>query len=954
MCKNFSNYTILLLFVSYNTHQSSIKFFMFKQFILIATVLFATIGFSQNTFQLSGKIIDKNSKAPLESATIYLTSVKDSTIIDYTISDRSGNFLLKSRKTESNVNFKISFNGYKNYNQKIDNILVDKDFGLIELAEQTAQLDEVVVKGEIPPIQIKKDTLEFNAGSFKVGPDANVEKLLKQLPGVEIDEEGKITVNGKEVNNILVNGKPFFGKDGKIATQNLPADMIDKVQVTDTKTKAEEISGKASTSNESTINLTIQEEKNKGLFGKATLGYGSDKRYESSLLFNYFKDTQKISVLSSSNNINSVGFSMNEIFDNMGGGRNRSIWANSDSGAFSINGMQFGGNTGITRSNLVGLNYADEWFNKKVDPNFSYYLNTAITENKNRTKRTNLLPTGTTKTDAESSFKNDVVGHNFSSEFEIKIDSTATIYIIPTFSKSDGKNRSESFSKSFDANDVLLNESDGSNFRETDNNKFKNSLYFSKSFKKKGRSINFELNNENSNNKNKLNTITNTIFYQSGNTNDARNQNIINEEKNNNYRIELGYNEPINDSLTINFQNYFDTKKGIDSQNTYNFNSVSNEYDVFNGLLSNVIDSKNNKFGSTIGLQLNKKKISGDLNVGADFLSYNNQSNYLGTVTTLKNNYVYPKVSSYVSYKIAKSKSIYTNFNYEVTLPTASQLLPFENLANPLNTIIGNASLKPMEEYSTYMNFNNYDYATRSGFYAYFGGNIRNNDVVSSTVYDSDFKANTTYENVHKSYNAFAGFSVNKSFKKEKRTIKYGYGIWANYNFNQGLTNAALYESKALSLNPRVNFSYIIEDLITISPSYRYNYNITKFDNYIIDETDNFKHIFKLETTSYFPKHFVLGNDFGYNYNSNITGGFQKDFYLWNVSLGYNFFKDQLLAKVKVYDLLNQNVNATRSISPTSITDSENTVLQQYIMFSLTYKLEKFGGKKKESSNFWN
>lgn len=927
---------------------------MLKKITLIATLLFAGLGFSQNTFQLSGKIIDSDSKSPLESATIYLTSVKDSTIIDYTISDKSGNFYLKSRKTESPVNFKVSYNGFQNYNKKIDNILADKDFGTIEMFEQTSQLNEIVVKGEIPPIQIKKDTLEFNAGSFKVSPDANVEKLLKQLPGVEIDEEGKITVNGKEVNNILVNGKPFFGKDGKIATQNLPADMIDKVQVTDTKTKAEELSGKASTSNESTINLTIQEDKNKGMFGKATVGLGTDKRYESSLLFNYFKDAQKVSVLSSSNNINSVGFSMNEIFDNMGGGRNRSVWANSDSGAFSINGMQFGGNTGITRSNLVGINYADEWFNKKVDPNFSYYLNTAITENKNRTKRTNLLPTGTTKTDAESSFKNDVVGHNFSSEFEIKIDSTATIHLSPSFSKSDGKTQSESFSKSFDVDDALLNESDGSDFRETNNSSFKNNLYLNKSFKKKGRSVNFEFNNENSNNKNKLNTITNTVFYQSGNTNDSRNQNIFNEEINNKYRIELGYSEPVNDSLTFNFQNYLDTNKGTDSQNTYNFNSVSNQYDVFNDLLSNTIDSKNSKFGSTVGLQLNKNKISGNLNVGADFLGYNNQSNYLGTITTLKNNYVFPKISSYLSYKVAKSKSIYANFNYEASLPNANQLLPFENLANPLNTIIGNASLKPTEEYSSYMNFNNYDYATRSGFYSYFGGNLRKNDVVSSTVYDSDFKATTTYENVDKSYNAFAGFSVNKSYKKEKRTIKYGYGIWMNYNFNQGLTNAALYESKALSLNPRVNFSYIIEDKITISPSYRYNYNITKFDNYVIDRTDNFRHIFKLETTSYWPKNVVLGNDFGYNYNSNITGGFQKDFYLWNISLGYNFFKDQLLAKVKVYDVLNQNVNATRSISPTSITDSENTVLQQYVMFSLTYKLEKFGGKKKESSNFWD
>jgi hypothetical protein len=482
---------------------------------------------------------------------------------------------------------------------------------------------------------------------------------------------------------------------------------------------------------------------------------------------------------------------MNEIFDNMGGGRNMNVWS-SDDGSFNINGMQFGGGQGITRSNLVGVNYADEWLNKKVDPNFSYYLNTAITENVNRTKRTNLLPTGTTKTDAESAFKNDVVGHNFSSEIEVKIDSTATLYWNPNLSKSISRNKSNSFAKTFDVNDVLLNENDSDNYSETNNDKFTNNIYMDKSFKKKGRAINFEIDTENSSNENTLNTITNTIFYQSGNANDIRNQAIFNEDKNNNYRFGIGFNEPIGDSITLNIQNSYDIKRGIESQNTFNFNAVTNDYDLFNGLLSNTINSENTTFNSTIGLQLNKKKLRGNLNIGADFLSYNNKSEYLGTITSLNNKYIYPNINGYMSYKIAKSTSIYNNFSYEATMPSANQLLPFENLANPLNTITGNPNLKPTEKFSLYNNFNNYDYATRSGFYSYFGGDYNKNAVVSSTVFNSDFKAVTTFENVDKSYNAWTGFSVNKSYKKEKRTIKYGYGIWANYNFNQGLTNAAL------------------------------------------------------------------------------------------------------------------------------------------------------------------
>jgi hypothetical protein len=193
------------------------------------------------------------------------------------------------------------------------------------------------------------------------------------------------------------------------------------------------------------------------------------------------------------------------------------------------------------------------------------------------------------------------------------------------------------------------------------------------------------------------------------------------------------------------------------------------------------------------------------------------------------------------------------------------------------------------------------------------------------------------------------GISWNKSNKKEKRMFRYGASIDFNHDLNQGFTNAVQFESKALSVNPRINATWSIEELITIAPSYRYTFKNTDYKNYVLSNAQNFIHNAKLEITSYVPKKVVIGSDFGYTYNSNIADGFKKDFYLWNVSLGYNFFKDQFLAKVKVYDLLDQNQNSTRTITPTAIVDAENTVLKRYVMFSLTYKLEKFGGKKKEN-----
>ena len=924
---------------------------MFQKLALAFFLFCFTANYGQNTVLLKGKIVDKNTSIPLESATIYLKSVKDSTVVDYTISDKNGNFEIKTKKNDKAVYFKVSYISYADYSEKLDNLNKDKDFGFVKLTENASTLNEVIVQSEAPPITIKNDTLEFNASSFKVRPDANVEALLKQLPGVEIDEEGKITVNGKEVNNILVNGKPFFGKDGKIATQNLPAEIISKVQVTDTKTKEEELSGQDATSDEKTINLTIQEDKNKGVFGKANIGYGTDERYESSLLFNYFKDTQKISLLGSGNNINSVGFSMDEIFDNMGGGRNSSIWVN-DNGSFGINGMQFGGNNGITTSNMIGVNFADEWAKKKINPNGSYYYSNTETNNNNRTNRINLLPTGNTNTLAESKTKSISDGHSIAMDFEIKIDSTTTLYLSPSFTKNEIKNKNIGFDATYDENGTALNENTSDNKWSSNNNTFKNSLYFYKQLKKKGRGINFSMSNENSKNDSDLFTKTTTTFLQSGNTDDNRDQFRKDNSKNDSFRAEIGYSEPLRDSLVFNFKTTYNYKKSNEIRETYDFDSGLNSYSNFNDLLSNDIISRTSSVIPMVGISLRKKKIRGSISMGTEIINFNNQSNYLANKTSVNKNYMYPKMNGYLSITLGKSKSIYSYYSYEVNLPSANQILPFENLANPLNTYIGNADLKPNENYSIYTNFNNYDYATRSGFYAYAGGDYNVNQIVASTTYDTDFKATTTYQNVDRAYNTYVGFSLNKSLKKEKRTFKYGLGLQFDYNYDQGLTNAALFESKGLTLSPRANITWSIDEMITINPSYRYTYINNDFTNYVIDNTKNFKHSAKLEITSYWPKKVVLGSDFGYNYNSNIADGFQKDFYLWNLSLGYNFFEDKLLAKVKVYDVLNQNISTTRTITPTAITDMENTVLQQYAMFSLTYKLEKFGGKKKDGNSF--
>jgi len=939
-----------------------------RNIINLLLFLSLTTAFGQ-TINLKGKVTD-DQNFPLESATIYLTSVKDSTIVDYTISDKNGNWQLKIRKLDKAVFLKISYIGLADYKQQVDNLNEDRDFGTIKLADKSTELNEVLIENEIPPIRIKKDTLEFNAASFKVRPDANVETLLKQLPGVEIGDDTKIKVNGKEVNQILVNGKPFFDKDGKIALENLPAEIINKVQVTDTKTKTEELTGDKASGNNASINLTIDEEKNKGFFGRFVGGYGSNKRYESNALINYFKGNRKISLLASSNNINTTGFSMDEIFDSMNGGRNNSFYTSSD-GSFGVNGMQFGGSRGITRTNIFGLTYADQWF-KGFDPNINYFYTSADTDNNNKTRSQVFLPDNPNDPNAdkmqtsESSSRTDTFkyAHNLNSEFEFKVDSTSTIFFSPKFSKANTKTTSTSQRTTRNQDNRLLNESSGSNHSDTDNNAFTTNLNYTKSLNKKGRSLSFEFNSENKLEDAEEYTQSDTYFYEDANNDgiyetraDIRNQLRKNRESRDFYRGNLQFNEAITDSLRLRVGATYNNTTNVENRKGYKFSEVTGGFtDIYNEL-TNYLRSNETRITPYTNISINKKKFYFGVGLGTSIIDFKNFGSYMGNNYTVNKNYLLPWANGYLNFKLTKSQSLYLNYSYEVTMPRAAEILPIADLSSPLYTTIGNENLNPNKAHSFYMSLYNYDYASHTGYSFYAGGSYDESSVAGFTDLDTGGKQTTTYGNISGTFDSWFGASWSKQIKNEDSAHKYRLNLSFNggYALNKGVTNKQMYEARSYRIGPKVGLSYDYGELLNISPIYSFEYNETHYTNYSSDFSSNFIHKVGVQTTHYWPKHVVFGNDFTYTYNSNLGAGYKKDFFLWNTSLGYNFLNDKLMFKVKVYDLLNQNLSTMRYISPTSITDTQNTVLKRYVMFSLTYKIKKFGGKETKSrgNRFW-
>ncbi|MES2575838.1 MAG: outer membrane beta-barrel protein [Bacteroidota bacterium] len=904
---------------------------MSKIYSLLLLSFFFYSANAQNSIVVKGTVYDINTQIPLELATVYFSNVKDSTVIEYANTDKNGEFKINTKKYDKPVFLKVNYMGYQPYVEEQSALLESKDFGKIYLLQNSNLLNEVVIKSEAPPIRIKKDTLEFNAASYKVRPDANVETLLKQLPGVEVDTDGKVTVNGKEVTQFLVNGRAFFDKDGAIALKNLPADLISKVQVSDFKTKKEELSKQESSSDYSSINLTIDEKKNKGYFGKFLGGYGTDDRYESSMILNYFNNKQKISLLAAANNINSTGFSMDEVFDSMGGGRNTKAKTS-------------GTGKGITESNLVGFNYSDEWA-KALDATASYNFSNTVNKNQSKSSQVELSSTGNIFTEAESKARNENTGNKANFEFEYKINPTTRLVVTPNINQSRSNSQSDSFSSSENENGDALNESTSKSHRETASTNFGNTINFNKVFKKKSQNLSFVFSNTNTNSDSDGFNKSETIFYQGG-INDFRNQNSRNNNTYDTYSADIEYTEPITDSLRIRIGSEFGWENGKNDAKTFDYDTASDEYSILNDAQSNYTTSRQTSVSPKVGLTFEKNKFTFNLNSSTSIIDFDNYSLYRNDITDLRQKYVLPYGRAQIRYKLEKSKFLTLRYDYSTSLPTSTQLMPVVNLSNPLNTIVGNPNLNPNEKNSVNINYRNFDTRTRSGYNLYAKGDFFDSEVVTITDFDASGQKRTTYTNVSGTYATSIGGNWNQTIKKEAHVIRYGMGLSGSYSLDKGYTNAVLYDARSLGLTPRVNFSYDYGELLTIAPTYSLSYNETKYEN-TGRANSNVVHRINIQTTNYWPKNWVFGNDFGYNYNSNISDDFKKDFYLWNTSLSYIFFNKKMTLKVKVYDVLNQNQSATRSITATVIRDEENTVLKRYAMFSLAYKLGNFTPKEK-------
>ncbi|WP_295118099.1 TonB-dependent receptor [uncultured Chitinophaga sp.] len=920
-------------------------------FLAVMTLLSSIHGLAQSKINWTGKVVDSTTKEILELATVAVNDSKDSSMVTYTLTDNKGHFKLESLPVGKTLVLLISYTGYKQYRRVIKvEPGENKDLGTFILSPSSRSLNEVVVEGEKPPIAFKNDTLEFNASSFKTKPNAVVEDLLKKLPGVDVDQDGKITVNGKPVSRVLVDGKEFFGNDPKIATKNLPKEIVDKIQVVDTKTKVQELLGQKTDGEDKTINITLKEDKKNGLFGRITGGIGTQHRYDASAMVNMFNKKRQFSVLGAVNNLNNTGFSMDDMMGVQNGGGNRGVAVSVSGGNMSIsaNGITLGGigGEGIRRIATGGINYNED-FSQKLKMNGSYFYNYADTRTESSIRRENInLDTSTFYNERRSG-----VGTSENNRLDMNltysIDSTTTLIVQPNLSNTQSTNFARSIASTTNEDGSLINSSNTVNRSESNNLNFRNNMSLVKQLNKKGRSLSLEFNNNYGKNTSDGYVEAENHYVIGG----QDSMTLINQYTrsigdNQGYGGSITYIEPLNKVLRLELRYGVNYSLNNTERRTYNYDP-SKGYDDLDSLYSNKFRSTTLQQTPQVTLNLQGKKFSGTIGGGMQFNTLKNYSYFLDDSITLRQQSFVPNTR--ITYAFSNFTRIGLNYSLYTQQPTIDQLQPVQDNTNTLFQRLGNPDLKSAFRHNIGFNFNT---GTPKGFFMGLNGSFSpvTNNITNETYFDEKGVQISRPINVGGNYgsNIFMYSSFSKKTKDWNHRINLNGGVSMNKSISYTTkSNKERLENETYnySVAPSLNYNITFKELFDISPGYRINYRKNTSTLNAMGNTDFVSHTASFSNALYWPKNFVWENDINYTYNSNMSPGYRKDFTLWNMSVSRMMLKNNRgTIKLSVYDLLNQNTSVRRNVSQYSIEDTQTMIVQQYFMLSFTYNISSFGG----------
>ncbi|HEY4935400.1 MAG TPA: TonB-dependent receptor [Puia sp.] len=900
---------------------------------------------------IKGTIVDTTGKQDMSEATVSVKPLgSDSSDIQFVTTDIKGVFLVKNLHPGP-YRLLISFEGYRHIRREftISNVNKDIDFGILFMKKATELLEEVTI--ERPPMTIRKDTVEYNAGSFTTKPNAVAEDLLKKMPGIQVDKNGGITAQGETVSRVLVNGKRFFNDDPKLATRNLPPDIIDKIQVFDDLSDQSKFSGFDDGNRVKTINIITKKDKRQGYFGKVVAGIGSDENYDESINMHRFDKDEQISLLGQANDINKQNFTPEAISGGRGGG------GGAGGGSSSAN------NTGVTTVWAGGANYRNS-FSPKTDFYGSYFFNSQHISVNQQDSTIKVIEGQTGQDSSNTTAGNQssiqrLQNHRIYLNLEQRFDSNNSLVFRPnlTFQSSDPSASSNSSTVDNHGSPVNTSVSNSSSYNNGFNINGSN-LQFRHKFSKKFRTISLDINGAaNVNDGYGYNYAVNN-FYKLGSV-DTLNQYIVDSLHSYTISPTLSYTEPVGKNQIIELNYNFNYQHNTSINNTYDFVDSLKSYKSFDSLFSNSYKFVSHLNRFTLNYRIQNPKFNFSVGSGLQFTGFNS----LNTTKNIRVVQDYVNLTPTVNFQYSISKTKHFRFNYtgRTGTPSVTQLQPLITTTDQINYQEGNPDLKPQFTHSLRMLYSSFDPGTQHVLFATINASTIVNDIQSAVYYNSKGGQQTTYVNLNGTYNISGYFNYGIPIKIPKSNLNF----ITNINYSPSQTLLAQ-DSLAAAEN---NYAHVFSKNTTLSETISWTTNIKKnFDmnfssisKYNINRRSGapsqsanaqnnlnaFSQAFSAELTAYTNNGWLIAANFDYTYTNNNSAAYNASVPLLSPSIAKQLFKKKNgEIRLSIFDLLNQNTSVSKSVTSNQESYTRTNTLTRYAMLTFTYNLNNFSDAK--------
>lgn len=933
-----------------------------KVVLWIAMMTLKCVTMFAATFNVSGTVVEKTTGEAVASATIQLLSLPDSSFVEGVTTGSMGEFSFKNVK-EGEYTMRISFIGYTTKYVKLDlNAQKKKEVnvGYITMTTDDILLKSAEVTAHAAKVAVSGDSLVYNANAYRVPEGSTLEALVKQLPGAKVDKEGNITINGKKVTKILVDGKEFFLNDKDVAMKNIPTEMIDKLKTYNRKSDLSRVSGIDDGEEETVLDLEVKKGMKNGWFGNVNLGMGTEKRYAERFNVNRFKDDAQVTFLGGANNVSDMGFG--------GGGGRWGGW----------------GQEGLRNSKEVGANFATDKPKLETGGSVRYRYNGNDTENTSSTEYFNATLAKFNENHSKEFTSNQRVSSNF--RLEWKPDTMTNLIFRPNFTYSRNRGRGNSSSGSYGDKlmEMVINTNANHNMSYNTNASFNGELQFNRKFNNKGRNLTLRITGNYDDGRSKQLSAAN-ITFNSQSTDQQNNRYYDTPSRSYGVQGQLTYSEPIGDRtyLQVSYTYDYNYSKNdrrafiYDSDayqllsqsmqhNRYNINAVLKFMDDMKYVLDGTDSvatrlsqfSEYRNYNQAVSLSFRKVREHYNFSAGLDLLPQRSTLNYkyMG--------YTYPEITRSV-FNIAprvnlrwnpnKQTNLHVRYNGRTRQPGMTNLLDIKDDSNPLVITKGNPGLKPSFSHNINAEFDTYNADKQRGYFSWLWFNATRNSIDNKTTYDNQTGVRTTMPmNINGNWMGGGGIGFNTGLGKEKAfNIDVDFG--GDYSHNVGFYNNASEAEEAtdvksvtknISLDGGLEFSYRTEQFsASLNGRLTYAHSKNNMNEMGNQNTYDFSYGTELEWTS--PWGTSLATDIGMSSRRGYAGrGMNTNELLWNAQVSHSFLKGRALTvMLEVNDILGQQTNISRNIDALMRSDSRYNAIYQYGMLRVIYKFSIFGGK---------